>query len=118
MKKIIAIYNANGGFKGEMAYVFGKLSGNTHCALCDISHGYKIMGKPEWKKMIQEFDIPIEAIHRNDMDVATKIFVGENTPIVLLNEDGKLSVLMNEQELEDCNKDVGYFFKILKSKLA
>jgi hypothetical protein len=43
--KLVGIYNANGAVVGELQYVFGTLTGQTQCALCDITHG-AFKGKP------------------------------------------------------------------------
>lgn len=118
MKKIIGIYNAYGGFWGEVSYILRKISGSTSCALCDITHGYQIQGKKEWKTLASELDIPIETLHINEMDEKTKLLVGQNTPIVLLSENNKLSILMTKEELEKCQKTPSKFFELLKSKLS
>ena len=41
VKKAYGVYHADGGIIGELAYVWGKIRGTAHCALCDITHrGY------------------------------------------------------------------------------
>ena len=40
LKAIWGVYHADGGIVGELRYVFGKLRGTAHCALCDITHSY------------------------------------------------------------------------------
>ena len=37
--EVVGVYHANGGVLGEIAYVFGKILGQTECALCDVTHG-------------------------------------------------------------------------------
>ena len=39
IKRILGIYNADGGLWGEMRYITGRIFGKSHCALCDITHG-------------------------------------------------------------------------------
>lgn len=36
--EVLGIYDADGGLRGEMSYVVGKLLGRAHCGLCDITH--------------------------------------------------------------------------------
>ena len=36
INKLYGIYHADGGLVGELAYIFGKYTGNVHCSLCDI----------------------------------------------------------------------------------
>ena len=40
LKAIWGVYHADGGIVGELRYVFGKIRGTAHCALCDITHSY------------------------------------------------------------------------------
>ena len=35
---LVAVYHADGGVRGELSYVLGRLLGTAHCALCDITH--------------------------------------------------------------------------------
>jgi hypothetical protein len=34
--RLIGVYDADGGLRGEIAYLAGKLGGH-HCSLCDVS---------------------------------------------------------------------------------
>ena len=54
VEKLYGIYHADGGLVGELAYIFGKYTGNIHCSLCDITHN-KITMKKEWKIFSKEF---------------------------------------------------------------
>ena len=54
INKLYGIYHADGGLVGELAYIFGKYTGNVHCSLCDITHN-KIKMKKEWKSFSKEF---------------------------------------------------------------
>ena len=38
IERLIGVYDADGGLRGELAYVLGHLAGRAECALCDITH--------------------------------------------------------------------------------
>ena len=46
--KLVGIYNANGSVLGELKYLVGKLTGQSDCALCDITHG-PFRGKADFR---------------------------------------------------------------------
>ena len=46
-RRLVGVYNANGGIVGELSYVLGKVKGSAHCALCDISHGKSFRAKKD-----------------------------------------------------------------------
>lgn len=107
--RLVGVYNADGGIKGELTYVFGKLRGITHCALCDISHGNGIVPKKSWKAMLCELAYPLKAVHLNEMDAATSLLVNrENAPaVVYLDDTNPVNnrILLNAQALEACGKN-------------
>ena len=61
-KALWGVYNANGGIAGELAYVFGKIRGPMHCALCDITHA-TVSKKDEWKTLEDECTLPLHLVH-------------------------------------------------------
>ena len=116
MKKIVGIYNANGGFWGELNYMVCKVTNKSHCSLCDITHG-KFSAKDEWLELVENFPIKIETVHINEMDKVTKKYVGEKTPCVVYIEDDKRTIIMDEKDLDSCGKEPTEFFKLLETRL-
>ena len=45
-----AIYDADGSFMGEVRYLRDKCLGKAECALCDLSHGWNPLGRPDWRR--------------------------------------------------------------------
>ena len=116
-EKIIGIYNANGGFIGEVNYFIGKVINNCHCSLCEITNG-KFSSKKEWLDLSADFPIKIETIHINEMDEKLSEFVGEDFPCVVYKDsDGSFFKLLDDEELLKCNKSPKEFFSILRDKL-
>ena len=47
MDALYGIYNADDGIMGELAYVWGKIRGTAHCALCDESNSGLYFPSPD-----------------------------------------------------------------------
>lgn len=56
---LVGVYAADAGFKGELSYILGKLSGQKSYGLCDITHGYTslclVHTLPDCLRYIQRF---------------------------------------------------------------
>ena len=65
VKKAYGVYHADGGIIGELSYVWGKIRGTAHCALCDITHR-GVSTKKEWREMTSGLDFEIELLHLNE----------------------------------------------------
>lgn len=116
--RLVGVYQANGGLKGELAYVIGKLQGTTHCALCDITHGSNPFGKSSWKKAMACLPLRMDLVHLNEMDESTsKILSPQQAPAVVYLDGEKDHILIDAQELEQCNKDPQKLYDLLVEKL-
>lgn len=115
--RIVAVYNANGGIMGELSYVVGKVLGKTHCALCDISHGNSIKTKAQWRERVASFPIPVQAVHINEMDEATKRVSQGQSPVVVYLDRKDDHIIMTAEELESCQASPQLFFDKLLEKL-
>jgi hypothetical protein len=115
--RLIGVYHADGGPRGELAYLLGKLRGTAHCALCDITHGVvAVTGKRAWKRLCA--DRPIEAVHLNERDERLRAFTDGRTPCVVAEVEGELRLLLGPTELEACGGDVAAFARALDVALA
>ena len=120
MRKLIGVYNANGGFVGELAYFFGHLIGIRDCKLCDVTHS-PVKKKAAWKefeKRLQEDGYEFVLVHKNERTQEQIDASGGREPCVLIEyEDGSLSMILDWNDLKAAKGDVTSFEKILKSKL-
>lgn len=120
MRKLIGVYNANGGFVGELAYFFGHLIGIRDCNLCDVTHS-PVKKKAAWKefeKRILEDGYEFVLVHKNERTQEQIDASGGREPCVLIEyEDGSLSMILDWNDLKAAKGDVTSFEKILKSKL-
>lgn len=121
MAKLIGIYNADGGWRGELAYVLGHLVGVAECALCDITHS-PIRKKKAWKDMekriADDLGHQIVLLHRNETNEAQRSASAGREPCVLIEgDDGGLSMIVDWNDLKVANGSVEVFERILRSKL-
>ena len=102
--RLVGVYNANGGLAGELAYVFGKLRGTAHCALCDISHGKHVRPKQDWIEMVRRLPLPLDAVHLNEMDAPTAALVSaDNAPAIVYLDGSDDRILLDSAALEACD---------------
>lgn len=112
--ELIGVYHADGGALGEAKYVFGKLLGTAHCALCDITHS-PIRRKPAWDAMVAGLGAPFTLLHLNEMppDVAAAV-TESGSPVVLARvAGGGLAVALSPQELDDLGGSIEAFSSAL-----
>ena len=80
--EVVGVYHADGGLRGELTYVVGKLMGRAHCALCDITHS-PVRRKAEWDAFAARLSIPITLLHLNELTPELAGVVDGRSPVVL-----------------------------------
>lgn len=121
MRKLIGVYNANGGIAGELAYFFGHLIGVRSCTLCDVTHS-PVRKKSQWRDLEQrlqdDLGYQFVLVHKNERTPEQLVASGGREPCVLIeDEEGNLSMIMDWNDLRVSKGDVTTFEKILRSKL-
>ena len=114
--KLVGIYNANGSFTGEIAFLFGKFTGRTECALCDITHG-PFKKKTAFSRAQQTLGVPFEILHLDELD-STLYSFKDSAPCVVAVRGSECSILLSKAELALCDSEVERFFDSLKAKLG
>lgn len=112
--RLIGIYEADGSLLGELSYVLGKLIGNRHCALCDITHG-AVRKKPAFAELEARLPLPIVLLHLDERSDAVKAASEGHTPCVLLEDEKGLRVLITADELDGCGGDVACFEGLVRA---
>lgn len=121
MRKLIGVYNANGGIAGELAYFFGHLIGVRSCTLCDVTHS-PIRKKAQWLEVEQrlrdELGYEFVLVHKNERTPEQAAASAGREPCVLIqDETGDLSMIMDWNDLRLAKGNVTDFERILRSKL-
>ena len=116
--EVLGVYDADGGVRGELAYVVGHLLGRAECALCDITHS-PVRRKPEWVAMTARLDVPVRVVHRNEVTPEERAaWATAGLPVVLARHtDGRHSVLLTREELARLDGSVEGFEVALSAAL-
>ncbi len=116
--RFVGIYDADGTVIGELKYMAGKLMGTAHCALCDLTHGTKLKGRADFKACAESLPVPIDLFHRNDQPDQYRFLTNGELPCILeVRKSGAVELAVNNQQLADCQKDVGLLEKLLQGAL-
>lgn len=118
---LIGVYKADGGFIGELKYVFGHLLGLADCKLCDITHS-PVRKKPAWKQMEKrikaDYGLDFKLLHMNERDEIVKAATTGREPCVLARyEDGTVTMLLDSVDLKAVAGSVEKFEKTLRARL-
>ncbi len=98
--RLVGVYDADGGLLGEAAYIWGKLRGTRHCALCDITHS-PLRRKPAWDAMVARLGVPFELLHLNELSPELADAVQTSgAPVILVEDSSGLQVLFTGDELD------------------
>lgn len=109
---IVGVYNADGGLRGEAAYVIGHLFGTRECALCDITHTWR--RKPEWDALVRRVGVPVELRHLNELDEAQRNAVRRTgAPVVFAVVQGELVPVLDAETLAKADGSVAQFEDLL-----
>ena len=115
---LIGVYDADGGLLGEAAYVWGKVRGTRHCALCDITHG-RVRRKPEWDRMVAGLGLPVDLLHLDELPPDVRREVPScGAPVVLARSRDGLRPLVLGAELEELDGSVERLGDLLRARLA
>jgi hypothetical protein len=123
LDRLIGVYRADGGIRGELAYVFGKVRGTAHCALCDVTHS-PVRRKRTWDAMVSRLGVPFELLHLNERSAHVVAASGDRSPVVLasVRESGeplpRLVLVLEEDAVEASGGSVERFEGMLLEALA
>jgi hypothetical protein len=98
VRRLIGVYDADGGLRGEIAYLAGKLAGR-HCTLCDITHS-PVRRRREWDSYTSSLPVPFDVVHRNERSAALqRVTEGREACVVAECRDGSLVFLLGNEDL-------------------
>lgn len=89
---LTGVYDADGGLRGEAAYLWGKLAGR-HCALCDITHS-PVRRRREWDAYVAGLPVPFDVVHRNERTPQVDRASAGHEPCVVAHLDSGEVVLL------------------------
>jgi hypothetical protein len=111
--RLIGVYHADGGFRGEVAYAIGRIRGTVHCALCDVTHR-GLRPKREWTRLAAGVGVPFDLVHLNERSAPVRAASAGHTPCVLADTDRGLIRLLDPGDLDRLAGDVTAFAAALQ----
>ena len=98
--RIVGVYDADGGLRGELAYLAGKLAGQ-HCSLCDITHS-PIRRRRAWDDYVSGLPVPFDVLHRNERPEAIRAATAGHEPcVVAVTDVGDVVMLLDSVTLTE-----------------
>ena len=116
-EQVVGIYNADGGWRGELRYALGVISGGDHCSLCDITHGWNPLGRRDWKRACSEAPLDIKVIHRDRASPSQREAAGALPAVVAGANDG-WRVLVGSGELDRWAGDADALIDLIQTRLG
>lgn len=114
--RLIGVYDADGGLRGEIAYLAGKLGGH-HCSLCDITHS-PVRRRREWDAYVSTLPVPFEVVHRNERSAPVEQAThGREACVIAECGDGSLVFLLGNEDLAQA-ADVAGLAQAVASAIA
>jgi hypothetical protein len=112
--RFVGVYQADGGWRGELAYVAGKVIGRAHCALCDVTHS-PVRRKASWDRFVAQLPVPFELVHLNERPPSVLDATRGRTPIVVAErQDGTFLTVVDAAALEAVDGSVDDFARALE----
>jgi len=98
VRELVGVYDADGGLRGELAYLAGKVRGR-HCSLCDITHS-PVRRRQEWDAYVATLPVPFAVVHRNERDPSVAGATSGLEPCVVAKcSDGGIVLLLDDAAL-------------------
>ena len=118
LSEIVGVYHAKGTFIGEVTYIVKKLVAGRSCSLCNISHA-GLGEKPEFDKFRKNLGVSFKTVHLDERSDDLAKFTEGKTPCVAGKlKEGTWVMLLGDEELKSCHKDVDTFDTKLKSAIV
>ena len=103
--RLILVYKADSGAFAAFVDSARKLLMINGCSLCSITHG--LAGeKSEWRHCREELGVPVDYIHRDEVDDELHRLIGEQLPCIVAESGGRRTVLLGPEVLERCRGSV------------
>lgn len=115
--EVVGVYHADGGIRGELTYVVGKLLGRAHCSLCDITHS-PVRRKREWDEYVGALGVPVRLLHLNELTPELEAAVAGRSPVVLGRVGQSWERLLEPDDLEVMDGSVAVFAQRLGPRLG
>jgi hypothetical protein len=118
IQELLGVYDADGGIRGELTYVWGRWRGTAHCSLCDLTHT-TWRRKQEWDELVSRVPVPLRVAHRNELDPAERAAAtGQPLPLLLGRDAAGWRPVVGADRLDSLAGDLAGFETVLRELLA
>jgi len=117
IRRLVAVYDAVGTLRGELAYVLRARIGSAHCALCDITHGV-IRERADWQTQRAALGVPVDTFHRDDQPSEVRELTGGVAPVVVAQTLRTAAVLLDRHAIERCNGSPARLSEAIRAEAA
>ncbi len=111
--RLVFVYNADSGLLATVADSAKKLLSINGCALCSLTHS-TFGAKTEWASCRDSLGVPVDYVHRDELDSRLKTVVQQDLPCVLAETEGELVMLLRSDVIQRCNGSIADFRGRLK----
>ena len=115
--RLVGVYRADGGLRGELRYLAGHYLRGQSCSLCDITHS-PFRRKAAWDAAVAELGIPFDLLHLNELDPDLAGYVGDDAAMVIGERSAGRVTLLGNDELTTLHGDVHGFFDALRARMG
>ena len=115
--RLVGVYRADGGLRGELRYLAGHYLRGQACSLCDITHS-PFRRKAAWDAAVAELGIPFDLLHLNELDPGLAAYVGDDAAMVIGERSGGRVTLLDNAALTSLHGNVHGFFGELRARMA
>lgn len=113
VSRLIFVYNAESGLLATVADSAKKLLSINGCALCSLTHS-TLGEKLAWSSCKESLGVPVDYVHRDELDARMQAVVQHELPCVLAETDGELVMLLRSDVIKRCNGSIPDFRGRLK----
>lgn len=99
--RLVGVYDAEGTWRGELAYWVGARLGRRHCTLCEVTHG-AFRQRSSWKACRAGLPVPFDTFHRNDQPADVRTAAGGTAPVVVAESETGFVLVLTPADLDAC----------------
>jgi hypothetical protein len=115
--RLVGVYDADGTWRGELAYWVGARLGRRHCSLCDITHG-SVRERPEWAACKAGLPVEFVTFHRDDQPDDVRRAAGGRAPVVVADTSAGPILLLGPGELDACGGSIDQLVAAIETAVS
>ncbi len=103
--RLIFVFDADSGAWDALVDSAKKVLRIDGCNLCQITHGL-VAEKPEWRECRKALGVPVEYVHRDELQGELAALVEGRLPAIIADHGGQLTLLLDGSAIGRCRGSV------------